>query len=290
MSIKEAVCYYPKHDVVWGFEDYAHLGRSRYIANHACFFMARGLTANWKRPFGFVFSRVIRGKGGHRDNPDIRQFTSALQQVMFDSLMGASTRKSCKDDLDIFVFGLQNIASPSTLELATTQTNVYAAFNLQENVLPSLLNVQQANVLAYIAGCICHRIAPKMCRTCSQTLTTADSHPEHLFIYEKNYSSATSLLLTPSKYVMELCLQLENAYKTVCEEVLHKKAVKKTLTSYLINAVTEAVPECEQCNPVYLFSRLFTSVRLHHSLRLSNQTFCKTKMKRNREVLKLSHV
>ncbi|GFO06606.1 hypothetical protein PoB_003311100 [Plakobranchus ocellatus] len=89
---------------------------------------------------------------------------------------------------------------------------------------------------------------------------------------------------------MELCLQLENAYKSVCEEVLHKEAVKKTLTSYLINAVTVAVPECEQCNLVYLFSRLFTSVRLHHSLRMSNQTFCKTKMKRNRKVLKLSHV
>ncbi|GFO24972.1 THAP domain-containing protein 9 [Plakobranchus ocellatus] len=56
MSIKEAVCYDPKQDVVRGFEDYAHLGRSRYIANHACVFMARGLAANWKQPFGFVFS------------------------------------------------------------------------------------------------------------------------------------------------------------------------------------------------------------------------------------------
>ncbi|GFO24973.1 transposable element p transposase [Plakobranchus ocellatus] len=64
------------------------------------------------------------GKGGHRNNPDIGQFTSALKQVMIDSLMVASTRKSCKDDLDIFVFGLQNIASSSTPELATTQTNV----------------------------------------------------------------------------------------------------------------------------------------------------------------------
>ncbi|GFO09647.1 hypothetical protein PoB_003615200 [Plakobranchus ocellatus] len=75
--------------------------------------------------------------------------------------MFASISKSCKDDLDIFVFGLQNIASSSTPELATTQTNVYAAFNLQENIPPSLLNVQQAHVLACIAGYICHRIAPK---------------------------------------------------------------------------------------------------------------------------------
>ncbi|GFO15085.1 THAP domain-containing protein [Plakobranchus ocellatus] len=92
MSIKEAACYDPKHDLVQGFEDYAHLGRSRYKANHACVFMARGLTANWKQPFGSVFSSVICGKGGHRNNPDIGQFTSALQQVMVDSLMVASTR------------------------------------------------------------------------------------------------------------------------------------------------------------------------------------------------------
>ncbi|GFO05516.1 hypothetical protein PoB_003202100 [Plakobranchus ocellatus] len=119
-----------------------------------------------------------------------------------------------------------------------------------------------------------------MSQDCSQNVPhlqssfeTTDSQPEHLFIHEKNYSSTTSLLLTPSKYVMELCLQLENAYKSVCEGALHKEAVKKTLTSYLINAVTVAVPECEQYNLVYLFSRLFTSLRLHHSLRLSNQTF-----------------
>ncbi|GFO46696.1 THAP domain-containing protein 9 [Plakobranchus ocellatus] len=103
---------------------------------------------------------VIRGKGGHRDNPDVGQFTSALQQVMVDSLMVASIRKSCKDDLDIFFFGLQNIALSSSPELATTQTNVYPALNLQENVFLSLLNVQQANVVAYIAGYLCHRIAP----------------------------------------------------------------------------------------------------------------------------------
>ncbi|GFN90969.1 hypothetical protein PoB_001747500 [Plakobranchus ocellatus] len=90
---------------------------------------------------------------------------------MVDSLMVASTRKSCKDDLDTFVFGLQNIVSSST-------PDVYAAFNLQENVLPSLLNVLQANLLAYIAGYIlCHRIAPKMRRTCSQTLSTTEATP-----------------------------------------------------------------------------------------------------------------
>ncbi|GFN84925.1 hypothetical protein PoB_001143100 [Plakobranchus ocellatus] len=88
---------------------------------------------------------------------------------------------------------------------------------------------------------------------------------------------------------VKLATQLENVCKSVCEEVLQKEAVKKTLTSYLINAVNVAVPECEHCNLVYLFSRLFTSVRLNQSLRLSNQTFCKTKMKRNRKDLKLSH-
>ncbi|GFO37201.1 hypothetical protein PoB_006370600 [Plakobranchus ocellatus] len=99
-----------------------------------------------------------------------------FKQGMVNSLMVASTRKSCKDDLDIFIFGLQNIASSSTLELATTQTNLYAAFNLQENVPPSLLNM-----LAYIAGCICHRIAPKLCRTCSQTFDNNRQPPRASF-------------------------------------------------------------------------------------------------------------
>ncbi|GFO40558.1 hypothetical protein PoB_006706300 [Plakobranchus ocellatus] len=76
--------------------------------------------------------------------------------------MVASTRKNFQDDLVTFVFGLQNIASSSIPELATTQTNMYPTFNLQENVLPSLLNVQQANVPAYIMSQDCSQNAPHL--------------------------------------------------------------------------------------------------------------------------------
>ena len=90
---------------------------------------------------------VIRGKGGHRDNPDVNQFTTALQQVMVDALMVASTRKNCKDDLDAFVFGLQSVSSASA-----QQTDVLSdpspGVDQIDVSLPSWLNIQQANVLS----------------------------------------------------------------------------------------------------------------------------------------------
>ena len=56
MSLKEAVTYDRTRDVVEGYEDLGSCGRSVYVANHACMFMARGLAGKWKQPFSYVLS------------------------------------------------------------------------------------------------------------------------------------------------------------------------------------------------------------------------------------------
>jgi hypothetical protein len=38
---------------------------------------------------------VIRGKGGHRDNPDAREFRSAYRQVAFDQMLMPSPGSNC---------------------------------------------------------------------------------------------------------------------------------------------------------------------------------------------------
>ncbi|GFO39838.1 THAP domain-containing protein 9 [Plakobranchus ocellatus] len=56
MPIKEAIVYNVRDDEIMGIEDYRKRGRTRFVANHALVFTARGLTSNWKQPFGFFFS------------------------------------------------------------------------------------------------------------------------------------------------------------------------------------------------------------------------------------------
>ncbi|GFO49709.1 transposable element p transposase [Plakobranchus ocellatus] len=197
MSIKEAVCYDPKHDVVRGFEHYAHLGRSRYIANHTCVFMARRLTANWKQPFGFVFS-----SGAVKD--------VLLKQLILIAITELEQIGLCVKAV-ICDQGSNNM--DVTKSLGVSSATPYFMHNGTQYFV--IYN---------------HRIAPKMCRTCSQTLTTTASHPEHVFIHEKNYSSATSLLLTASKYVTELFLQLENAYISQCVRRCFTRRLRKKKT------------------------------------------------------------
>ena len=62
MSIKESLLYNVGRDIIEGFEDFGHIGQTRYIANHAIAFMIRGLASKWK-PIGyFLSSGPIRTK------------------------------------------------------------------------------------------------------------------------------------------------------------------------------------------------------------------------------------
>ena len=63
MSIKEGLLYNAGRDIIEGFEDFGHIGQTRYIANHAIVFMIRGLASKWKQPIGyFLSSGPIRAK------------------------------------------------------------------------------------------------------------------------------------------------------------------------------------------------------------------------------------
>ncbi len=45
-----------EHDEIEGFEDFGHMGKTKYIANHVTVFMVHSLTARWKQPVGYFLS------------------------------------------------------------------------------------------------------------------------------------------------------------------------------------------------------------------------------------------
>ena len=56
MSLKESMNYNPEKDYIEGLEDFGSHGRTKYVANHATVFMARGITAHWKQAVGYCLS------------------------------------------------------------------------------------------------------------------------------------------------------------------------------------------------------------------------------------------
>lgn len=56
MSVDDSLYYNEKMDMVVGFEDVNGV-RSKKLADHATFFMLRGLLANWKFPITYHLSK-----------------------------------------------------------------------------------------------------------------------------------------------------------------------------------------------------------------------------------------
>ena len=70
---------------------------------------------------------VIRGRGGHRDNPDVREFRAAFRQVLFDQMLVPSKSSNCSMDLDSVLLNMTNFSSeliPSKRNLPVTSNNV----------------------------------------------------------------------------------------------------------------------------------------------------------------------
>ena len=53
---------------------------------------------------------IIRGKGGHRDNPDPQQFKDAFKYVVGDKLFVQSYKSNCKIDHDKILLDISSVA------------------------------------------------------------------------------------------------------------------------------------------------------------------------------------
>ena len=56
MALKTGLTYNTALDKVEGFEDFGCVGPTKFVANHALAFMARGLNSKWKQPLGYFLS------------------------------------------------------------------------------------------------------------------------------------------------------------------------------------------------------------------------------------------
>ena len=57
------------------------------------------------------FFSVIRGRGGHRDNPNAMQFRAEYRAVAVDTLFLQSPTSNCKEDSDLYLLKLDSITS-----------------------------------------------------------------------------------------------------------------------------------------------------------------------------------
>ena len=245
---------------------------------------------------------IIRGKGGHRDNPDAVQFRTAFRQAMVDAVMMPSKDANCQEDVDAFLLTLKSIGSPAgNVSTASSVTfdgdipdSVRSLLSVCSLSVPftHVLSDAECNILVYIAGYLCRKIWNKVCEKHRNTLQTSldPQNPTHVFLSQKNYGDTVGRgLIVPSSSLCAFVKILEREYRTVAESVMHMKQVRNRLVT-LLDKSTGISMYCDQCQCKSMLLNLYVTLRLHHSLKVSSLEFSSWKGRKNRKVMKFSHV
>ena len=229
---------------------------------------------------------IIRGKGGKRDNPDVREFRASYRQVVFDQLLLPSPGSNCQLDPDEVLLDLTNISFVSDVRSVNTNAGDDAQSN--SNITsPTSLPVQ--NVAAYMAGYLIRRSNITECTECIDKFKAQDVQNKEIysFLNEKNYGS----LVYPSESFVSIVLQWESNFKTDVDHVLHMGGILNRLTSKSMNTC-DTFQVCSVCKPkLSSMLKLYMKVRVHAALKRFNKSFTKNRTgKQNRKLLKLSHL
>ena len=243
---------------------------------------------------------VIRGKGGNRDNPDAREFRSALRQIMVEKVMIPSPKANCENDVDSFLFTLKS----SGKQLSTFEAPTEVSSEIPESIRSlmavftpeQVLSLEEDNIITYIAGYIARKVSPKVCSQCEQMLCGKlnSANESHMLLKSKDYGDTKKGgLVVPSDSLVSICSKAENAYRENCEQILYQNNVRSRLISTITKTMTGdlliACPE-GSCSTLTIIVSLFVNVRLHHTLRDNNCEFTASTGKKNRKLLKLKHV
>ena len=158
------------------------------------------------------------------------------------------------------------------------------------------LSVAEGNILVYIAGYICRKIKEKVCSECIQKLygKTNANNILHTFLAHKIYKDTKGEgLLVPSSEFYSVIEQLEKEYRKVIEGVTQMSLVRYRVVSALSKKVDHYhCLSCTRgkCEIKSMILNLFVMIRLHHTLRVSSHGFVNSNTRRNRKVMKFSHV
>ena len=239
---------------------------------------------------------IVRAKGGARDNPDAQQFRAALRQIMVDAVMQPGSMSNCEEDVDDFQLTLSNT---TPLErLPTCPMNVPVLSDVPHDIQalvdshPPELSLQESNAIAYIGGYVVRKIRDKVCMPCKQKISSVMSanSSNHAFLCTKAITDSKVGLFVPSSGLTDVLEQMEERYVRLIDSRMCIPGIKSSLISSFMESVDWGSMVCNSCRLQSLIAGLMVNIRLHHTIRLCNTTLRDKRDRKNRKVLKFSHL
>ncbi len=243
------------------------------------------------------FFSIIRGKGGHRYNPDAVQFRAAYRAATVDSMFSFSKGSNCVLDLDSHLLKLSNLTShtpPPADDLPEVPQQVYDIINVAQ---PSEFDLTDQNIIVYIAGYMARRVFEKHgeCDPCRSLLVTnyQSESEAHIFINRKQYEHLDQGgLYYPTSALVDSVSTMEASFRLCAKGLIRSEKLHGRMYNHIAARVENDIltcgdKACEQ-RKKYLIN-LFITVRLHHRLREINRKADVPNQKRNRKAVILQH-
>jgi len=260
------------------------------------------------------FFSMIRGSGGHRDNPDVMQFRSSFRYIAVDKLFVDNSGRNCESDLDHV---LLDISSLSNLLKSRPHDDVHCVsssqvdhevscemtceddFDLQDfSEIPDFLPLEIENVLAYMSGYLLRKCGLKytrgMCQTCIDLYTSVrlPSSSQFSFLQQKAFKD-TGCLVYPSIAFLEFTRKLEQLFQNSFDKLQHSSGILKRLCLFTQKNLDITACGSATCDARLKYMiKLYLTVRIHSQIKYLNQQLqnsCKPNMKRNRKAKKILH-
>ena len=252
---------------------------------------------------------VIRGRGGHRDNPGPIHFQSAFKQVMVQNIVMPAASGNCKADaegdcllsVDDFTVSppVQLSDQAHTSHSSACQMPLVAADEAFGSIdhSESCNDITVQNTLMYVAGYVCKKVLDKhRCQRCRVSMLRMDSGlvgQTDLFCVHKAYNVSRGSfggLKAPSQFMFELLKVCEEVFVSLFDTVKCDQGVLLKLRRAVEHHFAE-----DDDKPCLSSQRgaadLYLRTRLHYKLKFWNRNLsdeAKSKRK-NRKATKVMH-
>ena len=269
---------------------------------------------------------VIRGKGGHRDNPNAMQFRASFRYLVVEKLFLQSENSNCKIDYDNILLDLSCVTSTGPVTssaLATTTGNVtqpdlttsghsapsscvetpasepaskvveLPGSDLNQMTTPPP-NLEEENVVSYITGYLIKKLnMPKKCENCQFEFNSSSKPNTDRFTFVgcKSFKDG-GCLVYPNEDLCKILDQLEVLFKGLFPHLLAARGVKLTLNTHAKEVCTNTGIACAKCeDKISDMARIYMSLRVHHKLDSVNKmsTQLQGTKRKNRKMEKLLH-
>ena len=187
---------------------------------------------------------VIRGRGGHRDNPNPVHFQAAFKQVIVQNMFMPAANANCKPDDDSdCVLNVDDFIGSSAVTVKSRNNRSLSpahqiplladedAFVAVEKQTLASFDITEQNTLMYVTGYVCKRVLDKHpCQHCKSAMLRSDSvlvQQTDLLRVHKAYNVARSSfggLKAPSEFMIELITSCEKVFSSMFDAVKHKQA------------------------------------------------------------------